>query len=377
MAGFREWLRKSRLLQGVHLLLHSRPPAGGLRWVLIVVFSLAMLGVGAGGLVYSARPAFCASCHEMAPEFVTWQSSAHSKVSCQSCHMEAQPTNVAHKVKALEQVYLHVTGGVPDNIRIKEPIDNRACETCHNRQRQVTAAGDLIIPHAQHIEVEGMVCVDCHSGAAHAKITERIQRVSYAAPALLQQLKGTQAEQYRPEMAACISCHLQRQAPTKCDVCHREIKTPASHQQTAWKVGHGQEAMTAYSQCLYCHDIALGRAPAGTGRERVEAVRSNAFCTTCHTQRPPNHDADWQLGHRNPAKLSKASCLVCHDQVRSSQNTASAIPACQDCHSQNHGPEWRKTHPAVVKQDGMKSCFTCHEAKNCSDCHEANWVGRV
>lgn len=375
MARFREWLRKSRLLPRVQLL-RSRLSAGGLRWVPIVVFLFLTATAGAGGLAYSARPAFCASCHEMAPEFITWQSSAHSKVSCQACHMEAQPTNVAHKVKALEQVYLHVTGGVPDNIRIKEPIDNLACETCHNRQRQVTAAGDLIIPHARHIEVEGMKCVDCHASVAHAKVTERFQRISQAGPNQVQLLKSTEPEHYRPEMQACITCHLGKNAPTRCDACHKEIRTPASHKLADWVQTHGQGAMGDYRQCVACHDIALGKTPT-TSEDRVEAVRSNAFCSSCHERRPAGHDAVWQLDHRNSARVNKASCLVCHDQVKSPQGTPSTAPACQDCHSQTHSPDWRTAHPAAVKRDGMKTCFTCHDARNCGDCHEANRVGRV
>lgn len=374
MASLGQWFRQSRVRIGLARLLSGNRYLSRYRWVYAVVFVFAAMSATAR---FTSQPAFCVTCHEMSPEYATWEASAHSKVSCQACHTEARPANLQHKIQALGQVYLHVSGRVPDNIEIKVPIGNQVCETCHNRQRQVTVAGDLNIPHARHIEIQGMSCVDCHASTAHASVTKRFQRVAHAPADLVRQLSTSPPERYRPEMAACIACHIQTKAPTQCDACHREIKTPTNHLTLTWQTEHGPQAMSEYAQCLYCHDIALGKPVTATRQDREEAIRGNSFCSSCHLQRPPSHNADWQLGHRHPAKLSKDRCLVCHDQSRSSERAASAVPACQDCHSQNHGAGWRQAHGAEVKRSGMKTCFTCHEARNCGSCHEANQAGRV
>lgn len=375
MAGIMQWLKAVRL--------PKTAPDGPLpdkrkalkTTLILAIFFLPI--VGAGGLVYSSQPSFCGSCHEMQPEYSTWKTSAHAKVACSGCHASAKPTNLAHKVEALGQVYYHVTGGVPDNIEIKGKIPNATCEACHTRQREITVAGDLNIPHAKHIEVEGMTCVDCHAGAAHANVTERYVGISRATSERMAQLVSMPAAEFRPKMDACISCHLAKQAPTKCETCHREIRTPQTHQAAGWVQTHGATALTGYKECLYCHDIALGKPTGDASVRRVDAIRDNDFCRNCHLQRPVSHNADWQLGHRIPASVSKDGCLVCHDAVKNSQSAVATVPACSTCHSRNHGTNWIKEHPTVVKRDGMTSCFTCHDASSCGSCHDANRVGRT
>lgn len=340
-----------------------------------LVLAIVLLPVMFGMASFTSRPAFCATCHEMLPEYGTWRASAHARVNCAACHFEARPTNLTHKLSALGQVYLHVTGQVPDTIRIKAKIPNEVCEACHTRQREITVAGDLNIPHARHIEFEGMACVDCHAAAAHASVSERNPGIARASVDRLRQVGSAPVAEYRPKMDACIQCHLQKQAPSKCEACHREIMTPPDHGQTGWLTSHGTAAMTDFTRCLYCHTIALGRSPRGLPVERATAIRSNEFCRSCHLQRPAGHDAGWQLGHRLAARTGRDACLVCHDAVKDPQSQAATVPACSECHSPNHPPNWRSEHPAAVERDGMKTCFTCHDAKNCSDCHDAGRPG--
>ncbi|MHB9145292.1 MAG: cytochrome c3 family protein [Symbiobacteriia bacterium] len=375
MASIMHWLKAIRLPKGA-----PNAPLPEKRKIVKASLILAIVlfpALAFGAASYSSRPAFCGSCHEMVPEFTTWKTSAHAKVNCSSCHTEAQPTNLKHKVAALGQVYYHVTDQVPDNIEIKAKIANEVCETCHTRQREISVSGDLNIPHAKHIEVEGMTCVDCHFGVAHASLTERYEGISRATQQRMAQFAFTPASEFRPKMDICIGCHLEKQAPTKCETCHREIRTPGTHQEGNWLATHGTTAISGYNECLFCHDIALGKPTGDPSLQRVDAIRANDFCRNCHLQRPSSHNTGWQLGHRVPAKVSKDGCLVCHDAVRNSQSAVAAVPACSSCHSRNHGINWRTEHPAVVKRDGMKSCFTCHDASSCGSCHDANRVGRT
>lgn len=341
----------------------------------LVVFAVLSMVGGTGGLVVSAQPGFCAICHEMKPEFNTWQSSSHAKVGCSDCHTGAKPWNIPHKASAMLQAYLHLTGQVPDEIELKEKVPNGVCLSCHTKQRTVTASGDLRIPHAKHIDVEGMSCVDCHAGVAHAGIGGKGKNIPHNSPEMLALSSKMEAKEFRPSMASCIACHNQKKVTISCESCHRQIKTPPSHKMAEWKVKHGTEAMGSYSECLYCHDIAKGKPPVKDERP-LSAIRENDLCLNCHVTRPPEHDSSWALGHRKVAQSDKTPCLVCHDQIRTAGSPVEKVVACYQCHNSTHSSTWIKEHPRVVKQEGLSSCFRCHDAKSCSTCHAKNGVDR-
>ena len=327
-----------------------------------------------GMLKFTSRPNFCVTCHEMKPEYQTWQTSSHSKVSCVTCHIKPGPVNfVKKKVEDLNQLRLHVTNRVPENIRMPEKIENEVCESCHTTQRAVTASGDIKIPHAKHIEVQGLVCVDCHFSVVHAGVARNENNQSKATPQLMAKLAGVDAKSFRPSMVACIQCHNLRNGPITCGACHKEIKTPKSHQTEAWKFGHGSEAVQSWNECLFCHDIALGQPPVTQVRD-LQAIQDNQFCLNCHLKRPPAHDSNWYLGHRRPASQDKTPCFVCHDQKKTPGSKVGTTISCDRCHTANHPSDWGQQHPNVVKKDGMVQCFTCHQAKSCGDCHEKNGV---
>ena len=143
-----------------------------------------LLLLGLGGIVFlslftgvalkvTSAPQFCSSCHEMTPEFATWQVSSHSKVSCVACHIEPGVKSlVTHKISSINQLVEHITGTVPDPIVMPHPIKNEACIECHSMARKVTSSGDILIPHDKHLE-QGIACVACHGGVAHGFVAER------------------------------------------------------------------------------------------------------------------------------------------------------------------------------------------------------------
>ncbi len=51
-------------------------------------------------------------------------------------------------------------------------LSDENCLQCHSKNRLVSASGDLIVNHKGHIE-EGVPCISCHAGVAHAKIAAR------------------------------------------------------------------------------------------------------------------------------------------------------------------------------------------------------------
>ena len=54
---------------------------------ILLLSALLLVVFIAGAMKTTSNSAFCGDiCHEMAPEYFTWQVSAHGNMSCVSCH---------------------------------------------------------------------------------------------------------------------------------------------------------------------------------------------------------------------------------------------------------------------------------------------------
>lgn len=289
------------------------------RWKLLVALLtvfIAVLGLLYGAISYTSTSSFCSSCHEMAPEHVTFQASAHNQIKCTQCHIKPGTKNlVFHKVEALKEVYSHIVGP-PDPIIQTVPVSDENCQQCHTKNRLITATGDLIVNHEGHID-EGIQCITCHNGVAHAKVVERgINGSTTYDVWTMENADKLMGEQYeKPNMGTCIDCHdqvnqgkkpwkdlayilpekpsekqekeggfkptpemeagvLERDIPEntqkiilqalgqqtenvkismECFTCHRKINTPKNHDEYTWKQRHGYFALDNLDECMDCH----------------------------------------------------------------------------------------------------------------------------
>lgn len=167
-----------------------------LKWVglgaVVFVAVGAVIGAGAAGLKYSSSEQFCISCHEMnAFTFAEFKGTIHDKsasgvrATCSDCHVPREPVAMlARKVEALREVYGHYTGVIDTKekydahryemakrvwVRMKE-TDSRECRHCHTESAMDP---DLQSEKARNRhakgKAEGLTCIDCHSGIAHAE----------------------------------------------------------------------------------------------------------------------------------------------------------------------------------------------------------------
>ena len=99
---------------------------------------MIVLGLGSGykAYSYSESAEFCGlTCHPMAPQFVTYQHSAHANVDCVECHVgEGMSYYVQSKIDGLRQVYTLLTDTY--SRPIMSPVHNlrparETCEHCH------------------------------------------------------------------------------------------------------------------------------------------------------------------------------------------------------------------------------------------------------
>lgn len=213
-----------------------------------------------------------------------WTGSTHALVPCYACHVEPGAKGMAEfAVKSIPAFYSQLISG-PSSANLLKTPSKDACRKCHSSYRQVSANGDLLIPHRAHVEVLGINCADCHSDLVHSKNTQ-----GYNAP----------------EMSMCLeSCHDGEQASNQCADCHTRKHVPPTHKRKDWLQVHS--TMVESEDCDSCH------------------AWSPDYCSECHSKRPASHKGNWKKDHAVPAKArGDKGCLFCHE---------GGERFCKECH---------------------------------------------
>jgi nitrate/TMAO reductase-like tetraheme cytochrome c subunit len=370
--------------------------------VMVLIGVIAILASGYGVQSYTNSPSFCRSCHEMAPEYTTYTQTAHNQISCVQCHDKPGISNIIDNKKNLvKAISSHYKDDIPKqilqtNVQI---VSSENCLKCHSKNRLVTATGDLKVNHPGHIK-QGIPCITCHEGVAHAKIAARGLNTEKDRNKWTEtNAKKLTEEQYtKPNMGTCIDCHdkvnngeqpwkdisysmpsysdaskedesqktqrliLQaigkKKANVKismeCTTCHKIVKVPELHKNAAWPVNHGSTAMQELDQCLNCHQDTkwIKKVPQEDMRSLLQTEnhkakytpnyeqvkvqsRTNKFCSTCHSSRPPSHsETVWATEHvlASSEETERQKCFICHDEKEKSTTVKAPAVSCQSCH---------------------------------------------
>ena len=123
----------------------------------VVLVGVALLAVA---LEVTARPDFCASCHEMQPVVAAWRQGSHAKFGCLECHADPGPAGYfkAHVLDGLRDVYVHVTNP-PDRIT-KSYVPPSRCLRCHDKDFGTEKLPPDHPPKTAY-------CPECHRDAIH------------------------------------------------------------------------------------------------------------------------------------------------------------------------------------------------------------------
>ena len=145
----------------------------GLKHIAIAGFvCIGLMGAMTAMIEATNQTSFCGTtCHEMDPMYNSYQHSLHAKagVGCADCHEKPGISGtIASKWQGTQELFLHVTGQVPDSIKMKNPARDVNCYTCHqDKVLDAETAAAHYDPHtAKHFE-NGMDCMTCHSGVVH------------------------------------------------------------------------------------------------------------------------------------------------------------------------------------------------------------------
>ncbi|WML59063.1 NapC/NirT family cytochrome c [Neobacillus sp. PS2-9] len=408
-----------------------RNPAN--RWKLLVAALttfFAMLGLLYGSISYTSTSSFCSTCHEMAPEHVTFQASAHNQIKCIQCHIKPGTKNlVIHKIESLKEVYSHIVGP-PDKIVHSVAVSNGSCEQCHSRNRLVTATGDLIVNHKGHAE-EGIPCITCHSGVTHAKIVERgINDASTYIYWTKENAKKLMGEKnIKPNMGTCIDCHdqvNQGKKPWK-EIAYSlpEVNNRNQEEKVVGVNYIETPEMRAGIWERELPEIKQKTVLEAMGKQQTD-VKISMECFTCHQQikTPENHDIhNWTQRHGEFAVKELDKCLNCHQdslwikelekqdikslltdtkkKITYKQDLVTVAKEsrnnyfCSTCHAYspaNHQDRYTWLYDAHRKNSGTpeerRRCFVCHDNEKpdvkggtapsdvyCDFCHKGEFIG--
>jgi len=141
---------------------------------MVVVASVVLIGIVAGGFWYHEQPQFCAVCHVMEPYLDSWEDSnpepllanrhAQEDVACLDCHEATVSDQIHELVVFVKQDYRTPL--------MKRNYPQSTCFECHlenehtsykeiaSRTQDYRVDGDSINPHDTHLGEEE--CYRCH-----------------------------------------------------------------------------------------------------------------------------------------------------------------------------------------------------------------------
>lgn len=379
------------------------------RWKVMFISLITLIVVGGGSygvLTMTNSPSFCASCHEMAPEYTTFTASAHSEISCVQCHIKPGAINmITHKMISLKEVYYHVTG-VPEQIvqTKSEAITDQNCLQCHSKNRIVTPSGDLKVNHEGHID-EGVPCISCHAGVVHAKIVARGINVEEVRGHFTKETaeKIMERKYLAPNMGSCIDCHDKVNNGEKpwTDVTYLVPPNPEHVEKELDVQNKKSGESTSGEQKAAAHDDTTQKHILQVIGKQKDNVKVSMECQTCHKQldTPASHKAaDWNKNHGGNAFNELDQCMNCHQEskwfkeipqedlisllkMKESEDKdgkykpnmnlvkeeARINQFCSACHSDrpdSHGDSkvWLKGHAGKANSADQKAeCFVCHD----------------
>ena len=249
--------------------------------ILVLLIFLFILG-SAGMIVYTERPEFCLTCHNMKPYYDSWKKSAHNKNKCVECHFAPGiKAHVLGKINGLIQVAQYLTGNYADKPSAK--VDDGTClrQGCHTREaisaKKVVFKDKVEFEHAQHFASTkagiALNCTNCHK-------------------------QLTSDEHISVDENTCFTCHFKNLEDEKliaqCLQCHKTIKETDTHKEYLNEDG---------ASCLICHS----QAKSGKG----EVLKQ--LCFYCHVDKKDLEKIpEAQFIHKAHIQGNKADCRDCH-----------------------------------------------------------------
>lgn len=146
----------------------------GLMAVLTGIFSY-LFYVSRAHSYLSDNPETCINCHLMAPQYATWQHSAHREVAtCNDCHVPHNNVFNQYFFKAMDglrHATIFTLRAEPQVIRIKEAgisVVQENCKRCHTNTNERVGLTTITYDDTKH--GLGKLCWECHREVPHGRV---------------------------------------------------------------------------------------------------------------------------------------------------------------------------------------------------------------
>lgn len=294
-------------------------------WTVVVVVAAGILVTS---IVYTERPQFCPTCHEMGPYYNAWAQGPHVDTSCMDCHVESGVVNhLLHKFVALGEVWSHFTT-TPSYPAYTAQVPDHRCTGCHETVADPTPPPPGF-KHAEHSATG--TCQGCHPSTGHevtfgALADAGILSSAYTTPpadAVTARLSVVDQKPGIPLGHAdviCGQCHAM--ASAGCGYCHEK---PEKH-------------IVTDLPCAQCHK------PGDTFKGAKFSHTGTLDCAECH-QAPANHYTGVTCTSCHKPSIAFGKTVFRH-QGNTGEHSYKSFP-CVDCHPKGYG---------------SASCVKCHEA---------------
>lgn len=296
---------------------------------LIFLSTAAIIGIifwllQSSAMTFFTAPPTCNFCHEMTPNYDTWQKSRHAKINCLGCHLPpgGALTVFTDDLRALEEVIRHFAGAYPQIINkdshVSKEMKEEVCERCHALEnlRRFEVVSEIKMNHARHKKAK-ISCPRCHNRVVHLGARD------YPYFNGLTMMQG------------CMRCHRPgkafmtsegEKAPTTCSTCHEADR--------ALKVfGKAKPTVADFSDCRACHGL--------ISPQLVREFDNTAMAA------------------------SQIDCIDCHGEHFEDFNPQPDPKTCNLCHSDTSKKVVKKTHGEKIKTPFKRAkdvkCSFCHK----------------
>ena len=120
----------------------------------LIVLGLAVLALPGASIYYEySGGKACARCHEIWQPYSDWHTSTHRNIPCGDCHGNVFTLDAGFHINNMRRVFNHVSGRVPEQVRLRTRDVFRVserCQKCHQQEWVEWASG---LHHAAYKEI--------------------------------------------------------------------------------------------------------------------------------------------------------------------------------------------------------------------------------
>ena len=185
-----------------------------LRLVLIALGAAILTLPGASIYYEYSGGKACARCHEIWQPYSDWHTSTHRNIACGACHGNVFTLEAGFHINNMRRVLNHLSGDVPEQVRLQTRDVFRVTERCQNCHQQEWAEWASGLHHAAYKEIfldakhnhKRLLmddCLRCHGTHFDGSIRDLVTPIDTQGPWKLRD----PALADRP-VIVCLNCHM-------------------------------------------------------------------------------------------------------------------------------------------------------------------------